>query len=356
MALVITDPTHQPKAGSAFDRFAARYLNEERDIVFVRLALKQSVLVIPPAVAFYAVPHFAWWLAIPYYLMVFAVFLGPYILMLHNTSHRRLFKSQHTWLNQYIPTVLGPFFGETPGTYFAHHVGMHHPENNLKDDLSSTMEFQRDSFVDYMRYFTRFFIFGLIELTIYFYKRGRWALMRKAMFGELGYYAVMAGFAYLNLRATVVVFLIPLCFSRFMMMAGNWGQHAFIDLAAPENCYRNSITCINVRYNHVAFNDGYHIGHHLKATRHWTEMPVEFQQNLAKYAEERAIVFHGVDFFMVWAFLMLKRYDWLARRMVSLDGVEMTEADKIALMHQRLQRMPAAYVAAGRVPASSLAA
>lgn len=351
MALVITDPTHQPTARSAFDRFAARFLNEERDIVFVRLALLQSLLVMPLAVAFYAVAHFAWWFSLPYYALVFAVFLGPYILMLHNTSHRKLFKSQHTLLNSYIPNVLGPLFGESPGTYFAHHVGMHHPENNLRDDLSSTMEFQRDSFIDFMRYFMRFFFIGLVELSYYFYKRGRFALMRKAIIGELSYYAVVGLLAWVNWRATLVVFVIPFCFARFMMMAGNWGQHAFIDLSAPENCYRNSITCINVRYNKVCFNDGYHIGHHLKATRHWTDMPVEFQQNLARYAEERAIVFHGVDFFMVWAFLMLKRYDWLAKRVVSLDDKPRTQQEIIAMLRERTRRMPQAYVAAGRVPA-----
>jgi hypothetical protein len=341
MALVITDPRQEPRARSALDRFAVRLLNEERDIVFARLAFLQSVLVIPLAVAFFAAPHVSWLLAIPYWLLVLAVFLGPYILMLHNTSHRKLFKRQHEWLNAYIPLVLGPFFGESPGTYFAHHVGMHHPENNLRDDLSSTLDYQRDSFVDFMRYFARFFAIGLIELSVYFHKRGRYALMRKALIGELGYYAGAAALAAWNWRATVVVFLVPFLVARFMMMAGNWGQHAFIDLAAPENCYRNSVTCINVSYNRKCFNDGYHIGHHLKATRHWTEMPLEFEQNLARYAEEGALVFRGVDFFMIWALLMLKRYDWLARRVVALDETPRTEAELIAMMRARTRRSSA---------------
>ena len=46
-------------------------------------------------------------------------------------------------LNLYIPWLLGPFFGETPETYFVHHVGMHHVEENLEDDLSSTMPYKR---------------------------------------------------------------------------------------------------------------------------------------------------------------------------------------------------------------------
>ncbi len=339
MNLEITDPTAQPAARSALDRFAARFLNEERDIVFVRLAALQTLLVLPLAAALYALPRPSWLLAIPYWLLVFAIFLGPYILMLHNVSHRKLFQSRYDWMNGYIPNVLGPFFGESPGTYFAHHVGMHHPENNLEDDLSSTMEYQRDSFIDFMRYFLRFFFFGLIELSFYFYQHKRYQLMRKALFGELGYLVVVIALACWNLRATLIVFLVPFVLARFLMMAGNWGQHAFIDLADPGNCYRNSITCINVGYNKKCFNDGYHIGHHLKATRHWTDLPVEFRENLDRYAAEGALVFRGVDFFAVWFLLMLKRYDWLARRLVALEQTPRTEAELIAHLRERTRSL-----------------
>ena len=36
---------------------------------------------------------------------------------------------------------------------------MHHVENNLPDDLSSTMRYQRDSFLHFLVYFGRFFFF-----------------------------------------------------------------------------------------------------------------------------------------------------------------------------------------------------
>ena len=73
------------------------------------------------------------------------------------------------------------------------------------------------------------------------------------------------------------------------MMAGNWGQHAFVDQETPENNYRNSLTCINSRYNKQAFNDGYHIGHHLRPGMHWTEMSVDFKANIEEYAKEKGI-------------------------------------------------------------------
>jgi Fatty acid desaturase len=315
----LADPTYVPAASPGlFERAARRVVNDPRDVPFVKLIVTLTVLVIPSAVYLFLPGCFRWWLAAAY-LGGLLYFLGPFILMLHNTSHGRLFKRQLGWMNLYIPWVLGPFFGETPDTYFAHHIGMHHPENNLPDDLSTTMPYQRDSAKDFLRYLVRFFVSGLTELSIYFWRRKRYSLMRRTIVGELSFVAVAAVLFAIDWRAALVVAVVPVVFTRSAMMAGNWGQHAFVDAAAPGNAYRNSITCINSGYNRRCFNDGYHIGHHVKATRHWTEMPGDFDRNRATYAREGAIVFAGLDFFAVWLLLMLKRYDVLAKRFVDLE-------------------------------------
>jgi fatty acid desaturase len=299
----------------------------------------QTATVLSTGVALFVPGVFRWWLA-ALHLVLVVYFLGPFVLMLHNTSHRRLFRREWSWLNLYIPWVLGPFFGESPDTYFGHHVGMHHPENNLEEDLSSTMHYQRDSFLDFMRYFLRFLFVMLFELIAYFARKRRRALMIRVAVGELLFYAVVAGLFFVDWRPTLVVFFLPFLITRFGMMAGNWAQHAFIDGVAPANNYRNSITCINSTYNRRCFNDGYHIGHHLKATRHWTEMPEDFRRNIRTYAAEGALVFQGVDFFQVWAALMLQRYDWLASRLVPLSPDAPTQEEAIRVMRLRTQRIP----------------
>jgi fatty acid desaturase len=81
------------------------------------------------------------------------------------------------------------------------------------------------------------------------------------------------------------------------MMTGNWAQHAFIDPANPGNIYKNSITCINTVYNKQCFNDGYHIGHHLRPALHWTEMPNNFLQNIEEYKQNDVVIFTGLDYF-----------------------------------------------------------
>ncbi len=342
---VNTDPVYVPLTRPGlFAKIMLRALNDPRDLPFARLMVLLTVTLWPAAVYLAWPGNFRWWLAAPYLVLV-NYFLGPFILMLHNTSHRKLFNRRFGWLNSYVPWVLGPLFGESPETYSAHHVGMHHQENNLKDDISSTMAYQRDSVVDFSRYFLRFFFVGLGELVTYFARRRRFALMRRTIVGEVAFFLAIGLLMAVSWRAALVILVVPLVVTRFAMMAGNWAQHAFIDPSAPENNFKNSITCINCSYNRRCFNDGYHIGHHLKRTRHWTEMPVEFVQNRSEYAAQGAIVFQGVDFFALWFFLMLKRYDWLAARFVQLGNVSQSPEEIETLLRSRTRRFEAPAVA-----------
>jgi hypothetical protein len=163
-------------------------------------------------------------------------------------------------------------------------------------------------------------------------------LAARTLGGEVFFLAAMSVGLWLNWRPTLAVFVFPYVFVRFLMMFGNWGQHAFVDAARPASPYVNSITCINSRYNRRCFNDGYHIGHHVKATRHWSEMPEDFQRNVDTYAKEGAIVFEGIDFFMVWLLLMTGSWRRLARAYVRLPGApERTEEEIIVLLKERVR-------------------
>jgi hypothetical protein len=197
------------------------------------------------------------------------------------------------------------------------------------------MFYRRDRASDFIRYFLRFFFIVIFELSAYFVRTKRKSLMIRSVSGEVVFLAIVATLGWSNWRATLAVFVLPYLITRFGMMAGNWAQHAFIDRASPENNYRNSITCINSVYNRRCFNDGYHIGHHLRQTRHWTEMPEEFGANVGTYAAERALVFDGVDYFEIWGALMLKRYDWLARHVAPLGEEPPSREELVALMRER---------------------
>lgn len=340
MNIELHDPTFdQRKPLSLVDRLALRVINDVRDLPFIRLTLLLTLMVVPATIYFYYLGQASSWMAAGYWALIFGALLGPYILMLHNISHRPLFKQKYRWLAHYIGWILGPYFGQTPNTYYVHHIGMHHPENNLEDDLSCTMPYQRDSLFDFLRYAGRFYTFGAVELGSYLWRRRRFRLFRRMVIGELSYLGLVAVLFCFNWQATLVLFIVPVIVSRFAMMAGNWGQHAFIDASDPGNLYRSSITCINCGYNRRCFNDGYHIGHHLDPSRHWTEMPGDFLQNRERYAAEKAIVFEKIDFFIVWGLLMLKRYDWLARFYVPLGAAAPERKQIMLLLKERARRI-----------------
>jgi hypothetical protein len=337
--MTVTDP--RTPSAPAFLNGTARMLNDARDTSVVWLML-QSALVAAVGVSLFFWPYAAgisvWYVAPLYYGLIATTVMDRFTLMLHFTSHRQLFNKDFKSLNHVIPWLLGPFFGQTPNTYFAHHMGMHHREENLADDLSSTMRFTRNRITHWLRYYLRFLFFGLPELLFYFYKRDNWKLFQRVLLGEGVYWSIVALGLWLRPQATLVVLVVPLVAMRTIMMMGNWVQHSFISQEHPEDPFQSSITCINTRYNRRCFNDGYHILHHIKPRAHWTEHPIEFENALAEYAAHDAIVFEGVDYFQIWLYMMLGRWGALADKFVHLEGAPVrSKEDVIAFLQSRVQ-------------------
>ncbi len=333
---VLEDPTRVPDTRQTWlNQALSSILYDPRDVVFLHLYLKAAAVMGAFCTLFFW--RFQWWYVIPY-AVAFYLVAPPVILMLHCTMHRPFIKRRR-WLTRFIPLSLSFLVG-IPCGYMEHHVGMHHPENNLPDDLSSTMAFQRDRFTHFLRYFGRFFFGIYLELPLYFVRKKRTRLAWRAMPMEFVHLAVMGAALALNWRAALCCLVVPFVLVRFMMMAGNWGQHAFIDPAAPGDSVRNSINCINSRYNTIAFNDGYHIVHHEKPALHWTEMPAFFDQHRVRYARSGAIVFRSLDFFLISALLWMKRYDVLARHLVTLEGAEPPLEERIAFLKSRTRAIP----------------
>ncbi len=335
--IVLTDPVFTPNAPrSALDRWLLRFVREERDLPIARLLLSMAAVLWPLSLYLYALDEIRWYHALGYWAVLMGLFFDRFILALHNYSHRPLFHKRYRWLARLATWTVGPFAGETPETYYVHHIGMHHAEGNGPADLSSTMAYRRDSLRGFLHYWASFFFLIYPALIRYLAKRKRWALARRMVIGEGAWILAMIALSFVNFTATLIVFLLPTFLSRFLMMAGNWAQHAFICPDDPLDDRKSSIVCINTRYNRRCFNDGYHIGHHERANLHWTEMPTDFLAKRGSYAEADAVVFEGIDYFQVWALLMMKRYDALARSMVDL-GAPRSLDERINLLRHRTQ-------------------
>jgi fatty acid desaturase len=350
-----TDPVYDASIRhSAMDRFFLRLIRDPRDLPFIYLGFRVTFTLIPMAVLLYLpfVPAWLWWTTAVVYLFINNVtYKGPFGLMLHCTTHRPFFKAKYNWLNHYLPWVLAPFFGQSPETYRAHHVGMHHVENNLEPDESSTMPYRRDSGRDFVRYYTRFLFTGIWTLVTYLFGRKRDKLAREAIRGEFLFIAFCAGMCFVNAPATIVAFILPFIAFRLVAMAGNWTQHTFICPEDPGNPFKNSITCINVKFNHKCWNDGYHISHHIDPTMHWTEHPIYFREHLDDFARNRAVVFAGLNYLDVFVLLLRDRYDILAQHFVDVGDHYRDDAEIALFLRSRTTRIPWATAMPMVVPA-----
>ncbi|MCB9227177.1 MAG: fatty acid desaturase [Chitinophagales bacterium] len=340
---LLKDPTYTEKEQyTSFDNFWLSKIRDKRDLQLVSFTIRLILLFIPLAIILYLpLPLYIWIpLAVFYSWMNIFRYKSRFTLLMHITSHRPWFKSQYSFMNRFLPWILGPFMGQSPEAYFSHHIGMHHIEGNLEDDDSTTMHYQRDSKLDFSKYLLGFLFFGLFRLTSYYNKKQkRLNLRNNAIIGELLFIGMCVGLSFLNWKATLVVFILPFITTRITMMLGNWSQHSFVDPEDPGNEYKNSITCVNHKFNQRCWNDGYHISHHVKPSLHWTDHPKHLTENKEVYAKNKAIVFEGIEFGGVWYYLMKKDYDKLASHVVNINNTFSSKEEIIALLKKRTQKI-----------------
>ncbi|MEI9809809.1 MAG: hypothetical protein WDO16_19170 [Bacteroidota bacterium] len=136
-----------------------RVMNDKRDLPFIYLLTTIHLTVLPVAIILFTplLQGWWWWLAaIPYFYVSQLYFKGRFGLMFHCICHRKCFKKPYQWIHSNITWIVCPLFGHAPEGYFSHHMGMHHIENNMEDDTSSTMAYQRDSARGFLAYFFKF--------------------------------------------------------------------------------------------------------------------------------------------------------------------------------------------------------
>ena len=330
----MNDPVHQVRPLSAVERAVVRIIRDPRDLPFVWLLAAISITVLPLAalLVFQTAP--SWPVALTYLFLVIGCFNLPTLVMYHNVTHRPMFKRQYRFLTHYMNWVLGPLFGLFPNVYYAHHIAMHHVENNARRDLTSTIYYQRDSLFDFICYTGNFVLTIYGKLVFYLWRRKRFRLLRAMLFGEACYLSIVAATSWLNWKAALLVFVIPAIAAIIGLCAINWTEHAFVDVQNPANIYRSAIICVNTAYNRLAFNDGYHLSHHVRPSLHWSEMPIDFAACRESYAREGAIIFEGLGYPSILMLLLTRRYRVLARHCLDVRP----EQEIVATLRQRTAR------------------
>jgi fatty acid desaturase len=337
-----TDPVYIKKGSlTSFQQFLMRFIKDPRDLPFLQLIVSIHLTVIPLAILLYlpVLEGFWWWgIALPYFYLSQFYFKGSFGLMLHCFCHRSMWQPRWQWIQKYVLWFLCPFFGHLGESYNSHHIGMHHIAGNMPEDSSSTMAYQRDSLKDFVKYWMNFMILGFHDTFQYLFKRKLKKFYVPLTWSEFLFFLFAIGMCFVNLKATLVIFVLPFFFARLVMMLGNWTQHAFVDPIEPEDELASTVICINTVYNHKCWNDGYHAFHHLKPSIHYTEYPLMFEKYKGQLAEKKTFVFSGVHYLHIFTWLMMRNYENLANHLVNINGTFKNKGEAIALMKARVKK------------------
>ena len=157
------------------DKYILKFLNDERDIVTAWTFINLIILTLPLiSINLYFSSDLPRICAPLTFFFNTLTFTDRFILGLHYSSHRPIWKGRASFMN-YIPSIfIAPFFGLPSGSYWTHHILMHHRHNNeVGGDLSSTEPYQRDNFWHFMHYWLRFLIGIWFELPLFALKHGQ---------------------------------------------------------------------------------------------------------------------------------------------------------------------------------------
>ena len=320
--------------------FLERNLNDVRDMPIAYLFFNVLVTQVPALIALYTLMPASHLLGAAYLVVFNGLYLQRFILAMHYSTHRRLFKPGffNDLVNKSIVTVLAPIFGIPSNAYGLHHVTMHHVDNNeWNKDLSATEGYQRDNFLHWVVYWVRFMALGWVELPLYAVRKRRWGLFVQCAGGMAASICVTA----IAWRVKPIVAgwtaIAQYVLVSAGLMFGNWSQHAFVCPRNPRCNYRLSCTVLNHPDNQRSYNDGFHTLHHINSQIHWSEFPAKFVERLRDHGEKDAIVFDGIGFFDVGVALMLRRHGWLADRFVNVGQKPRTREEVIELLKERLR-------------------
>ena len=261
-----------------------------------------------------------------------------FVLGIHYSSHKRIFKPAWAFLDHWVHSVLSPLIGFPSNAYIAHHVLMHHKEDNaLWYDASSTMPFQRDSWFHLLLYIVRYIALIQFELPFALMLRGRYRATAVMLAGYGTWFAVTSyGMTVMPFTAGYGL-LAPFVFLSFAAMRGNNLQHIFVSPDEPDCDFKLCYDIVNDPSNCGKFLDSFHVEHHVSPATHWADLPKKFLEFLPRHRDKDSFIFDAIHPDTVSWYVMTGQLDRLADHYVHIG--QKSGKDKQTLVAEMRRRL-----------------
>lgn len=261
-----------------------------------------------------------------------------FVLGLHYSSHKRIFSPRFAFLDHWVHTVLSPLVGFPSNAYLAHHVLMHHKEDNaLWYDASSTMPFQRDSWFHLLLYIVRYITLIQFELPVALMLRGRYSATGVMLAGYGTWFAVTwYGMKVMPFTAGYGL-LVPFIILSVAAMRGNNLQHIFVSPDEPDCDFKLCYDIVNDPSNCGKFLDSFHVEHHVSPATHWSDLPRKFIEFLPKHRDRDSFIFDSVHPDTVSWYVMTGQLERLADHYVHIG--QKSGKDKATLVAEMRRRL-----------------
>ena len=334
-------------ASRPFETWFVTRMRHPDDAVWARLLFFTSLMIWPVFVLM-AWPASFGLLTVLLYSAIMSVMSPAIVNFEHGDSHYHVFRTHCATsrldrlilrgIDLYVTYLLSLVLARVPHWYEVQHVVIHHAEDNGPNDTQSTLEYDRASFVEFARCAHRFAVSGLVahDVIAYLIKNRRRKALRSLVFGLFAFYAFVIALAFINWKCAFVL-IIYRYVSGILSAMGFFQEHGIVDVSRPDNIYVNSLHFIAPDNLHGSRGEDFHIAHHLRPARHWTEYPSELGGEIERYEAEGAVGFmDGTGHIAAYYRLLWKRdFLGLAQYFVTFGPCKLSAAEMAELLRRR---------------------
>mmetsp|Transcript_41562 Transcript_41562/g.53617 ORF Transcript_41562/g.53617 Transcript_41562/m.53617 type:complete len:318 (-) Transcript_41562:107-1060(-) len=205
-----------------------------------------------------------------------------------------------------------------PAAFAFGHSLNHHRYNNGPLDVVSTADKPRDSFINFITYLTRWFLYSLnISTFLQFISEKKYSIALKIFCGSLYWWSWFALFSlYLNHFIFAIGYILyPFAENVLLLAAINWAWHAFINPNHHDDEYVGSLTIFKSPLN--VLNENYHVIHHQYPNLHWSLSPYKLLKHYKDYVGSgKASMFTKTHPFELFFYIILKDYQSLVNHFI----------------------------------------